>query len=73
MDLSGESSLTEKQEVRLTHRDNELLTKFATDNRCSKSDVLRKALAILLANHSYLTDEEKKALGINGEAKKEGA
>jgi metal-responsive CopG/Arc/MetJ family transcriptional regulator len=38
-----------------------------------RSALYREAIRFWLAANSHLTDEEKKALGVNGEAKKEGA
>ena len=55
---------TEKQQVRLNRRDQDLLRKIARAWRCTPSHVMRRALAEFLARNSYLDDEEKKALGI---------
>jgi hypothetical protein len=53
-----------KREVRLSKRDDDLMAKFATNNGCTKAAVLRKGLKVLLGLHSYLPDDEKKALGL---------
>jgi len=71
--VMSEHVLEERIEVRMSKRDHNLLEQFATHNGCSISDVARKAIKLLLGQYSYLPDEEKRALGINGPAKKESA
>lgn len=58
------NALTQRLDIRLTRRDSDLLDEMAKAYRCDRSDVIRRALAEFLARCSYLTQEEKKALGL---------
>jgi len=60
----GEESLTEKVEVRFTKQDLELLDRVAKAWRCSRPDVIRKAVGETLD-----AEQKKKILGVNGEVK----
>jgi hypothetical protein len=50
---------------RLPKKDKELLEKVCTARREDISDFIRRAVAKELATLSFLTEEEKKALGVN--------
>lgn len=65
MDLSGEAVLTEKQEVRYTKGDINMLKQIATKYRCSIPDVIRRACVELFEA------EAKKDPGINGETRRQ--
>jgi len=52
---------------RLSKRDKELLEKVCAARREDVSDFIRRAIAKELAALSFLTEEEKKALGVNND------
>jgi hypothetical protein len=56
--------LTENFQVRLSKGDATILYKIANAWRCDPADVIRRVLAEFYARHSYLDEEEKKALGV---------
>jgi hypothetical protein len=63
---NGKSELTEQITVRLSKSDLAILDQIAAAWRCKQADVVRRALCELFAKNSFLTDDEKKALGVSG-------
>jgi len=60
----NENGLTENVNVRFSKRDLELLSKVAESRRENVSVFIRRAVMKYLAEMRYLSEEEKKALGI---------
>ena len=65
----SDTGLSEQITYRETKRIVDIVDRVAKNRGLQRTDVIREAVRTFLANGSHLTDQEKKDLGFNGQAK----
>jgi predicted transcriptional regulator len=67
MTVSNKNALDETLSVRFSKRIRDLVKQVAQARGVDESDMVRQAVHQKLARLSFLTDDEKKALGVNAQ------